>query len=91
MAYSVEKDLEQMGRKNKASAKRGDARRAKLKAKAKPKAKAKAKPKKKKGETKENWAQRLKRNVQMMLKGEKYKVPDKKKSSHNSKGKSGGY
>jgi uncharacterized protein Yka (UPF0111/DUF47 family) len=80
MAYSVEKDVERMDKIQKAKGKAGKAKRAKAAAKKKAKAK---------GEKKENWADRLKRNVQMMLKGSKYKVPAKKKN--NPKGKSGGY
>jgi len=69
MAYSVEKDLEQMDRRKKAVAKTGKKRQDKIAAKKK---KAKKKPE-------ENWATRLKTSVQMLLQGENYKAPKKKK------------
>ena len=41
--------------------------------------KLKPKKKKKKVKSKENWVQRLKRQTQMLLQGDKYKAPAKKK------------
>jgi len=66
MAYSVEKDLEQMDKRKKRVAKSGRKRQDKI-------------AEKEKAKEKENWAQKLKRSVQMILQGENYKVPKKKK------------
>jgi hypothetical protein len=68
MAYNLEKDIDRMDKKQKAKAKAGAADRKKRAAKKT----AKSKPK-------ENWAQRLKRQTQMLLQGENYKAPAKKK------------
>jgi hypothetical protein len=67
MAYSVEKDIENISRKRK---KKSAKKRAGNEAFAK---------KKKKAKEKETWVSSLKRNVQMMLKGKNYKAPKKKK------------
>ncbi len=71
MAYSVEKDLENMDRKKKAIAKSGKKRQDKIA--------AKKKGKKKKKPAEDNWATRLKTSVQMLLKGEDYVSPAMKK------------
>jgi hypothetical protein len=63
--YSLEKDIESLGKRGR---KKGAKKRA-----------ANKKFKEGKGKEKENWASKLKRNVQMLLKGSKYKAPKKKK------------
>lgn len=57
-SYSLEKDIEQLGKRH-----------------IEPRARIKAKKKKKK----EDWVTRLKRQVQMLLQGEKYRSPAMKK------------
>ena len=57
--YSVEKDIESLGKRHK-------------------KAASKLQGKKKKAKPQEDWVDRLKRNVKMLLKGKKYKAPKKK-------------
>ncbi len=72
---SVEKLVESYDKKHKATTKKIDASR-----------KAKAKPKKE-----EDWVSRLKRNVQMLLKGKKYQSPAMKKKKKNNPHKGAGY
>ena len=75
MAYSVEKDLERMGRRKKAVAKTGKKRQDRI---AKEK---KGKAKKAKRASEETWVERLKRKTQMLLKGKDYKSPAMKKKA----------
>jgi hypothetical protein len=63
--YDLEKDIESLGKRGR---KKGAKKRA-----------ANKKFKEGQVKAKENWASKLKRNVQMLLKGKNYKVPAKKK------------
>jgi hypothetical protein len=66
MAYSIEKDIESLGKRGR---KKGAKKRA---------ANKKFREAKDKKKDKGDWVDRLKRNVKMLLKGKNYKVPKKK-------------
>ena len=82
MAYDLEKDIKSLGKRGR---KKGAKKRA---------ANKKFREDKDKKKAKGDWVDRLKRNVQMLLKGKNYKVPAKKnnpKNKNSSKKRSGGY